>query len=94
VALFVTTPLDIKHGWLCCKDFDKTIKQHANYRTELGSLSSRQKLGVYLLFIKYYVNLVSVVSIDHCSYRHFLDSSHLTLPPGEERLHQRHNHLT
>jgi len=27
IVLFVTTPLDIQQGWLCCKDFDKTMKR-------------------------------------------------------------------
>jgi len=34
-------------GRLCYKEFDKTIKQSASYRIELGLLSSRQKPTVY-----------------------------------------------
>jgi len=37
--LFVTTRLDKKHGWLCCKEIDQTLKQSASYGIELGSLS-------------------------------------------------------
>jgi len=38
-SLVVTTPLGIKHGWLCGKEFDKTMKQSASYRIELDLLS-------------------------------------------------------
>jgi len=39
-SLFVTTPLSIKRGWLCCKEFDKTMKRSTSYRIELGLLMS------------------------------------------------------
>jgi len=47
-SLFVTTPLGIKHGWLCGKEFDKTMKQSAGYRIELGLFSGRQNIYWHL----------------------------------------------
>jgi len=43
----MTTPLGIKHGRLCSKEFDKTMKWSASYRIELDLLSSQQNLTVY-----------------------------------------------
>jgi len=42
----VTTPLDMKQGWQCCRVFNKMMKGNASYRMELGLLSSRQNLAV------------------------------------------------
>jgi len=48
-VLFVTTPLDIKHGRLCCKAFDNTMKRRASYKiNKLGLLSGRQNIYQHL----------------------------------------------
>jgi len=35
----MTTPLCQKHGWLCCKEFEKTMTRSASHSPELGLLA-------------------------------------------------------
>jgi len=46
----MTTHLDVKHGWLCCKELDKMTTWSVSYRIELGLLRGRQKLTAYQHF--------------------------------------------